>query len=158
MAQHDLTPETYVPALLAWINGGLTAEGSQAYRRLFKIGIAEWHVLAYLAHVGVGTGLSISRSLYVDKAAVSRSIASLKQKKLVRTTVHSRRNIEVFPTEQGLVKYRNVLRLALQREKLLLKDFSPQERNQLIDFLHRLLRRLPALQELSNNYIVDDKK
>ncbi|HWL03968.1 MAG TPA: MarR family winged helix-turn-helix transcriptional regulator [Xanthobacteraceae bacterium] len=154
MAQRDLVPESYVPALLAWINGGLTAEGSQAYRRLFGIGIAEWHVLAYLGHIGVGTGLAISKSLYVDKAAVSRSIASLKRKKLVRTVVHSRRNIEVFPTEQGMDRYRKILRLALLREKQLLKDFSPEERAQLIEFLHRLLKRLPDIQNLSANYRV----
>ncbi len=98
---------------------GLRPKDRKHIVAFFGIGITEWHVLAYLAHVGVGTGLSISKSPYIDKAAVSRNIASLKRKKLVRTTVHSRRNIEVFPTEQGMIKYRQILRLALLREKLL---------------------------------------
>jgi DNA-binding MarR family transcriptional regulator len=142
--------DRYVPGLLRWVHGALANDSSIAYRKHFGVSTGEWMILAYLGYRGMGTGIKMSQHLYMDKAAVSKHLAQLKEKKQIRTIEHSRRNIDVFLTDAGLTTYKSVLKLALKREQLLLKGFSEQEQEQLINFLRRLVKNARAFQDIDS--------
>lgn len=142
--------DNYVPALLSWLNNKLSAGGSSLYRDRFGIGIADWRVLAYLGVKTSGTGAEISEFLGMDKAAVSRSIASLKQKGLATAKKPGRRSIELYLTAKGALLYNEILDVALMREKALLDGFTDAERLQAIGLLQRMLANLPKVQQSSD--------
>ncbi|MCB1474516.1 MAG: MarR family transcriptional regulator [Rhodobiaceae bacterium] len=139
--------DNYVPALLSWLNNKLSAGGSSLYRERFGIGIADWRVLAYLGVKTSGTGAEISEFLGMDKAAVSRSIASLKQKGLATAKKPGRRSIELLLTAKGALLYNEILDVALVRERALLDGFSDEERLQSITLLQRMLANLPKVHQ-----------
>lgn len=137
--------DNYVPALLSWLNNKLSAGGSSLYRERFGIGIADWRVLAYLGVKTSGTGAEISEFLGMDKAAVSRSIASLKAKGLATAKQPGRRSVDLLLTAKGTLLYNEILEVALVREKALLDGFTQADKAQAIALLQRMLANLPKV-------------
>ncbi len=128
--------ERYVPALLVFLANKLTSSASAIFRRRFGIGTTEWRVLAMVAV-----------EPDIDKAAVSRALAVLQKKALVQARSHATdgRSSAHALTTKGWQLHDRILEISLERERRLLGDLSPAERETLIGLLNRLHRRLPDL-------------
>ena len=140
----------YVPALLIHISNKMSNGANATYRRLFGVGVTDWRVLSQLA---IEPGASASRIAEVvgfDKAIISRVVASLREADLVRVDgdgADSRRH-SISLTAKGRRMHDRIIKVALERERLLLSGLSPRE----VDQLCNLLGRLHAKVQLANDY------
>jgi len=135
----------YVPGLLVWVSNKMSSGASRVYRQRFDLGVTDWRVLAYLGVEPTGTNAAICQLIGLDKAAVSRSVAILEKGGLVRSRPVAGRTVELSITAKGRRLYDRVLRLALAREEAMLTGFDVAERELLIQFLHRLLVNVTAM-------------
>lgn len=140
-----LTFGRYVPGLLLWITNKMTSGSSRLYRDQFDIGITDWRVLAFLAVQPNCTHGQICNVVGLDKAAVSRSVTQLESRGMLRTKQVTGRSVELNITASGRRLYERILVPAVLREEALLHGFSAAERELLIQFLHRLLDNIPAM-------------
>jgi DNA-binding MarR family transcriptional regulator len=147
----------YVPALLVWVSNKLSSSASQLYRQKFVLGVTDWRVLAYIELYPWSTGSEVCQLIGLDKAAVSRSLTYLESMGLVKSRPSGLRKIQYATTEAGHRMYLTVLDTALAREEALLTDFSAEERELLIRFLHRLLNNLPAVENAGKSQSEEDR-
>lgn len=136
--------DRYVPGLLTWITNKITSSANQMYHDRFDIGVTDWRVLSYFEIFPWSTAAQACQLMGIDKAAVSRSVNVLFERKLIKSRPNGLRKIEHATTALGKALHANVYRVAMARQEALLTDFSEDERELLIKFLHRLLGNLGA--------------
>jgi DNA-binding MarR family transcriptional regulator len=111
----------------------------------------EWKVMAMLAIEPGISGSRVAQVIGLDKAAVSRALKALEKRGLAASSVsgdHSGHRRLVL-TSAGLALHSEAVSLAAERERVLLRGFSDDEKQLLISFLNRMLSRVPSLQELA---------
>ena len=144
--------ERYVPALINFLGNRLAAGASSVYRREFGIGVTEWRILSLLAVEGTCSAPHICQFFDLDKALVSRTTRSLVKNGVVTVTAQEGKNKRaIVLTRVGRSLHDRVIKLALQREKVLLAGFTKEETDVLIDMLRRLLERVPAVNSVQAN-------
>ncbi|WP_109514540.1 MarR family winged helix-turn-helix transcriptional regulator [Pseudomonas ovata] len=141
-AQLDLA--RYVPGLLTFLTNKLGTGASQCYRKHFGIGVVEWRMLSMLAVESDITANRICQVVGLDKSAASRSLQTLEAAGHIRSQVDPRdaRRYTISLTDSGQALHDRVIKVALERERRLLGDLSPQEVDTLIDLLGRLQRQV----------------
>lgn len=154
--ERELILDQHLPALLTWINNKYSADASRLFRKKFGIGIADWRVIAFLGVHGVGTSAEMSEFLGMDKAAVSRCAAFLQESGLIRMHEKNGRSVSLRLSDAGSALYRRVLKIAFQREALLMTGLDTDERAQLLHLLNRVHRNLPRVYAYSNALIDED--
>ena len=142
--------EAYVPALVTWLYHKTAANASRLYRKRFGVGLAEWRIIAYLGIHRKGTNAEICDYIGLDKAAVSRSISSLKSRGYIATKPRNGRDIEVRLTPQGLRLGNDILAAALDIEQTLMHGIGATDRRALIKTMTAMLRNLPRVQRFAN--------
>jgi len=154
MVRTVLDLDRYVPALLVFISNKLARGGSATYRRLFGIGVTEWRVLAMLAVEPNIPATRICQVIGFDKALVSRVVQGLAAQGLVTIAPNAEdsRRHTIALTQKGEWLHDQVIQVALERERLLLEDLTPDE----VETLIRLLRRLHAKVDAVNAYDPSD--
>ena len=126
----------------------LSKGASRRLKKVLGIGLMEWRVVCNL---GVEPGRSAARIAEVsgvDKSVVSRAVAELERQGLITAEAGPQGRqtaLSLTPAGQALHD-RGVLR-ADERELRLLTGFSPEEREQLADFLKRLTANLERLED-----------
>ncbi|MBD8574001.1 winged helix-turn-helix transcriptional regulator [Pseudomonas syringae] len=141
-AQLDLA--RYVPGLLTFLTNKLGTGASQCYRKHFGIGVVEWRMLSMLAVESDITANRICQVVGLDKSAASRSLQTLEAAGHIRSQVDPRdaRRYTISLTDSGQALHDRVIKVALERERRLLSDLSPQEVDTLIELLGRLQRQV----------------
>jgi DNA-binding MarR family transcriptional regulator len=139
--------DQYVPYLLGRISKGMASAASVLYRQRLGVGINDARILVVLARRPRITGKELAEDTSLNKSVVSRSLRVLRAKGLVRIAP-TRGRLEVELTAAGREMHDRVSWVALDRETLMLKGFSAEEKRILIDYLHRMLRNVP----LANAY------
>jgi DNA-binding MarR family transcriptional regulator len=139
--------DQYVPYLLGRISKGIASAASVLYRQRLGLGINDARIVVVLARRPKITGKELAEDTSLNKSVVSRSLRVLRRKGLVRINPNDGR-LEVELTAAGREMHDRVSQVALDREALLLKGFSGEEKRTLIVFLHRLLKNVP----LANAY------
>jgi DNA-binding MarR family transcriptional regulator len=128
--------------LLGAISNLVATGASRLFRRAFGIGLAEARLMYVLGYESVLTAQQAARIVGLDKAAISRTLATLERRGLVKTSVDSndaRRRVIQF-TASGKELHRRLLAVIREREERLVSIFSAEE----IRTLSRLLKRLHA--------------
>lgn len=150
-SRKTLDLQRYVPALVTIVSNRLTNSASMIYRRRLGVGATEMRVIVILAAERNISGHRIVTITGLDKAAVSRALRSLEAMKLISIGVdpsHGRRQ-SIALTRAGERLHAQGFAISLEREDLLLKGFSRQERELAISVLNRMLTNLPLLEALS---------
>jgi DNA-binding MarR family transcriptional regulator len=128
--------------LIGAIANILAIGGSRLYRRTYNIGLAEWRLMWVLAIAPRITAQRASQIMGLDKAAVSRALAALERRGLVRVTPdpadNRQRIIEL--SETGTELHGRLIIVAKERERRLLAPFTKDE----VRVLAGLLRRMHA--------------
>jgi DNA-binding MarR family transcriptional regulator len=126
--------------LIGAISNILSIGGSRLYRRAFNIGLTEWRLMWVLAIAPGITAQRASQIMGLDKAAVSRAVAALEQRGLVRVVPDPsdsrQRTIEL--SETGTELHGRIMIIAKERERRLLAPFTKDE----VRVLTGLLRRM----------------
>ena len=132
--------DAFVPAALTNLAQKIAAAASATYRPRFGVGITDWRILALLAGEPWIAPVRICEATGLDKAAVSRSLRDLVNAGLieVQKSPPNRRRLPVALTAKGLAVHDRIVSVALLRQEQLLRGFSPEEREQLRDFIRRM--------------------
>jgi DNA-binding MarR family transcriptional regulator len=138
---------SYVPAFLTFLANKLSSGASAVYRRRFGIGITDWRIMALLAVEPWIPAGRIGEVIGLDKAAISRSVRDMAALGLVETQVQEgdQRRQFIALTPDGIAMHDAIVDIALERERLLLSEFSTEERRLLISLLARMHARLPIV-------------
>ena len=145
-------PEEHIPALVTLLNGMLLWGGSRIYRNRFGIGVNEWRILGELSNVPGATAARAVRDLGVNKAIVSRSVATLLEKGLIVQEAAGRAQ-RLYLTAAGAAMFDAVKPIAGRREDLLLEGFSPDEVARLRAALVRMVGNGPRLRAFDDTMI-----
>lgn len=147
--------KSYAPAYLTWIANKLSGGASSAYLRAFGVGIETWRLLVLLAIEDQLTAQSISRTIGMDKASVSRVFKSMQAEGLIRFDLDEndgRLRLATI-TEKGRALHDRILELAQERERVLLSVLSEDERLVLLDLLRRLHDNLPKVEQATSEFL-----
>ncbi|MDA7965921.1 MarR family winged helix-turn-helix transcriptional regulator [Ruegeria sp.] len=135
--------------LLTFAANRFTRNAAKYYQDRFGIGAMDWRMLVMLTRSpGCSVALA-SKTIGIDKAAVSRSLARLEASGLAEASCASsdERRKSWRLTENGRVLHDRILGVALARQKKLLNGFSPQDVEQFTAMLGAFLNNLETLRE-----------
>jgi DNA-binding MarR family transcriptional regulator len=147
--------ERYVPAYLTWIANKLSGGASNAYLRTFNVGIETWRVLVLLAIEPSLTAQSVSRTMGMDKASISRVFKTMQASDLISINLDKddgRLRLATI-TAKGRSLHNQILELAQERERALLTVLNNAERDTLLDLLRRLHENLPAVENATAEFL-----
>lgn len=139
--------DRYVPALITFIGNKLSRSATALYQQSFGINVTEWRILSLLA---IEPGIPAARICQVigfDKGPVSRTLALMQKRGLVTiaTDPDDGRSHSISLTPRGRTTHDQVIAVALDRERRLLKCLRDDEREQLIRLLLRVHGNLGAV-------------
>ena len=137
ISAHALDLDHYVPAYLTFLAGKISNSASATYRPEFGVGITDWRIMALLATEPWISAGRVCDVIGLDKAAVSRSVREMKKLGIVEADEDQYRQL-IALTRKGLGLHDRIVKLSLEREQQLLKNFSAAERKLLINFLSRM--------------------
>ncbi|MBV7397178.1 MarR family winged helix-turn-helix transcriptional regulator [Mameliella sediminis] len=133
--------------LLTFAANRFTRNASRYYQDHFGIGAMDWRMLVMLTRAPGCSAAQASRTIGIDKAAVSRSLARLEDSGLAfaESEGNDERRKNWTLTPKGRDLHDRILKTALERQKELLSGFSPQEVTEFTGHLRRLLENLDRL-------------
>lgn len=142
--------DRHVPYFFTNISNRLSYGASKTYTKYFGIGITEWRVMAVLAGQPNISANQICAAVGMDKAAVSRSLRSLDRDALVTiiTAPTDSRSNSIALSDAGRALHDRLIKVALERERLLLSCLSPIE----VEGLISALRKIRAQVRVVNAY------
>lgn len=139
--------QEFLPYSITVLAGQMSEQFAAQYQPRFNISVAEWRVLAHVAHDDQLSVREISTAVVLDKAKTSRAIARLEAAGHVRKRAGKTdgRLIRVSLTPKGRRLYDQIVPLANAFQASLLDGFDPAGRRELADALARLHARLDRL-------------
>ncbi|MCA1298693.1 MarR family winged helix-turn-helix transcriptional regulator [Stappia indica] len=141
--------EAFLPYRLSILAEAVSQSLAGVYRRRYGIAIPEWRVLATLGQFDSMTAKEIGLHSRMHKTKVSRAVATLEERRLVRRHTNSRDMRESFLelTSAGRRIYDELVPEALGFVDRLLAPLSEEERTTLEPLLQRLTERAFELND-----------
>jgi DNA-binding MarR family transcriptional regulator len=135
-----LLAQQHITVLLVGIGLRLNRGASAYYRAAYDLGMAEWRLLLVLSSTEALNVGELSEAADLDKAAVSRSLVLLEERKLVsvaQTRTRGRAAIAKL-TPEGKKLSARLMQVSLERQARLFKNFSKADKERLNALLARL--------------------
>jgi DNA-binding MarR family transcriptional regulator len=132
--------QEHIGVLLSSVGTRLNRGASAYYRAAWNLSMVEWRLLIVLKTTEFLNVGELSEAADLDKAAVSRSLALLQERKLIsveQTRTRGRAAIAKL-TAEGRKLSEKLLRVSREREALLFKYVSPADKKHLNALLHQL--------------------
>jgi DNA-binding MarR family transcriptional regulator len=128
-ARISLRLSGFVPFRLNRLAAEVSQHLSTVYRARFALEVPEWRVLATVGEQHGCTAQYVAASTRMHKTRVSRAIASLRRRRLIERapSAHDRRELHLRLTRSGRRLYRELVPLALARERSLLRSMTAAE-------------------------------
>jgi DNA-binding MarR family transcriptional regulator len=139
-----LLAQEHITVLLVGIGLRLNRGATAYYRTTFDLGMAEWRLLLVLNNTKSLNVGELSEVADLDKAAVSRSLTVLEQRKLVtveQTRTRGRAAIAKL-TADGRKLSTQLMQVSLARQARLFKNFAKADKERLNALLHQLSQAL----------------
>lgn len=139
--------EAFTPYRLAVLARDVSRSLATVYSERFGLRIAEWRILAALAHFGpMPAGLVAERSS-LDKPNVTRAVQQLVTRKLAtrRTTAEDRRAVEIALTSKGRETFKAAAALAIEWESQMLGALDAERQREFHRMLDVLSTRVKSL-------------
>jgi DNA-binding MarR family transcriptional regulator len=136
--------EEHIGVLLSSVGTRLNRGATAYYRRAWNLSMVEWRLLIVLKDTEFLNVGELSEAADLDKAAVSRSLALLEERKLVsveQTRTRGRAAIASL-TVEGRKLSEKLLQVSLEREALLFKYFTAADKKHLNVLLRQLTQAL----------------
>jgi DNA-binding MarR family transcriptional regulator len=136
--------QEHITVLLVSIGMRLNRGATAYYRAAFDLGMAEWRLLLVLNSTQSLNVGELSEVADLDKAAVSRSLAVLEERKLVaveQTRTRGRAAIAKL-TAEGRKLSAKIMQVSLERQARLFKSFARADKERLNALLHQLSQAL----------------
>jgi DNA-binding MarR family transcriptional regulator len=136
--------QEHITVLLVSIGTRLNRGASAYYRAAFDLGMAEWRLLLVLNSTKSLNVGELSEVADLDKAAVSRSLVLLGERKLVsveQTRTRGRAAIATL-TAEGRKLSAKLMQVSLERQARLFRNFAKADKERLNALLHQLSQAL----------------
>lgn len=132
--------ERFLPYRLSVLSNRVSTAISSEYRRRFGLAITEWRVMAVLGRYPGLSAREVTERTAMDKVAVSRAVARLLERELIRRDIHGddRRRSVLTLSEAGYSVYDEVAPMTLACERALLSPLSEEERATLWKLIDKL--------------------
>ncbi len=145
----DFALETFLPYRLSLLSNTISEGIATAYRDVHGLSLTEWRVVAILGRFPDLTATNIMARGAMDKVPVSRAVARLEERGLVRRKADNedRRRLTLRLTAGGVKLFNAVVPEALAYERQLLSTLDPEEAAQLETLLDKLLVSARSLNE-----------
>ncbi|MCJ8161262.1 MarR family winged helix-turn-helix transcriptional regulator [Acinetobacter zhairhuonensis] len=139
--------DRHATAQINMLANKLMLKSSTAYTQNFGIGMMEWRVIAVLSGNPNSSLQIVSDLLGLDKAAVSRTVKKLEEKKYISVDGDNtdKRAYVLNLTESGKQLYEVAADFAIAREQLLLEELDEAEKNQLFHLLKKLRNKVDQM-------------
>lgn len=110
----------------------------------FDISPEQWSLVFRTVESKGLTQKALSDSTYKDQANITRSIDRLEKKSLLKRVPNhnDRRIINIFPTEDAINLVDTIIPISSEFNSFLTKDFSEEEKQQLIKLLNKVYENL----------------
>ena len=110
----------------------------------FDISPEQWSLVFRTVESKGLTQKELSDSTYKDQANITRSIDRLEKKSLLKRVPNhnDRRIINIFPTEDAINLVDTIIPISSEFNSILTKDFSEEEKQQLIKLLNKVYENL----------------
>jgi DNA-binding MarR family transcriptional regulator len=134
----------HIGVLLSNIGGRLHRGATAYYRAAWDLSMADWRLLVVLNSTEALNVGELSEAADLDKAAVSRSLVLLQERKLIsveQTRTRGRAAIAKL-TAEGRKLSEKLLQVSREREARLLKNFTRADKERLNVLLHQLTQVL----------------
>jgi len=140
----------FLPYRLSLLSNRISNDLARLYSDRHQLAVSEWRVVAILARHPKISARTICQYSAIDKVAVSRAVARLIGRCLVRKRPdpEDRRSTILSLSEAGKVLYRDIAPRVLALEKTLLGCFSVAEKRQFSQLLDKLAAREEALPRI----------
>lgn len=115
-------------------------ETGNSLQKEFSLSLPEWRVLAFICGLGAASASEIGHAAEIDRAEISRAVAKLEGKELVRRNgdKNNRKRLIIAPTEAGLELFASVRARRREYSRDVLEGLSEQE----CDMLSRALENI----------------
>lgn len=142
-----LTLEEFLPYRLTVLAETVSHSLARYYSHRYGIGIPEWRVLATLGQFGSMTAKAVGEHSHMHKTKVSRAVAALEAKHMVRRHANPSDKREAFLrlTGDGHAIYNALVPSALDFSEALQSVLSEEERKAFDAALNRLIARAETL-------------
>lgn len=132
--------EEHIGVLLSSVGTRLNRGATAYYRSAWNLSMVEWRLMMVLKDTEALNVGELSEAADLDKAAVSRSLALLEERKLIsveQTRTRGRAAIARL-TAEGRKLSEKLLRISREREAALFKYVTPADKENLKALLHQL--------------------
>jgi DNA-binding MarR family transcriptional regulator len=145
----DFVLEAFLPYRLSLLSNTISEGIAAAYRDVHGLSLTEWRVVAILGRFPDLAATDIMARGAMDKVPVSRAVARLEERGLVRRKADNedRRRLTLRLTPKGVNLFNAVVPEALAYENRLLSALDPEESAQLDALLEKLLHSARGLNE-----------
>ncbi len=138
----------FLPYRLSVTTNRVSRAFAARYSREFGISIPEWRVMAVLGEMAPISSNDVCEATAMDKAKVSRALAALLHRGLVKKAPHpdDQRLLRLSLTAKGRRVYAAIVPRARQLEADLMAGLTDPERRQLDRLLDKLQARVVDLE------------
>src|SRR5471032_1963144 len=128
MPQNSLTLDEFFPYRLAVASSAVSTLISTAYGSLYGLKIPEWRLIVVLREDGPSTQQALVKRAGMDKVTISRAAQALAKRRLITRAPHEHdgRSHHLILTAEGERLFADVAPSALDYEKVVLADFTPE--------------------------------
>jgi DNA-binding MarR family transcriptional regulator len=146
-AEQRLRLEAFLPYRLNLLAAETSQGLARLYSRRFGLSIPEWRVIATLGEFTTATAKAIGLHSHMHKTKVSRAVADLLRRGLLRRQVNKAdlREAKLTLTGEGRRVYEEIVPLALTYQARLVADMSELERHAIDKAIHVLTLRSKKL-------------
>src|SRR5690606_7596130 len=130
----------FVPYQLSITSNAVSGRIALEYRQRFGLSVPEWRVMAVLGDSGPLTQRELTLLTLMDKVAVNRACRVLEERGLAyrRPNAQDGRSHHLDLTESGTRMRDEIMPLALEMERRLFSNFTPDEVEQFRSLLERI--------------------
>lgn len=130
----------FLPYQLSITSNAVSGRIALEYRQRFGLSVPEWRVMAVLGDAGPLTQRDLTRLTLMDKVAVNRACRVLEERGLAyrRPNELDGRSHHLDLTESGTRMRDEIMPLALEMERRLFSNFTPEEVAQFRHLLDRV--------------------
>jgi len=139
----ELLLENFLPYRLAITSNTISTTLARAYDKRFNVSIPEWRVIAVLGRFPGLSAVEVAERTLMDKVAVSRAVTKLiKNGRIVREFADTDKRRSILNLSIiGKELHDKIAILALEFERELKQEFSPEEMENLNRAMEKLLVR-----------------
>ncbi|MDN3652960.1 MarR family winged helix-turn-helix transcriptional regulator [Thalassotalea ponticola] len=132
--------QQFLPYRLTTLANRISQSLAKKYQTQFGISVSEWRIIAVLGEKRKASAVEITQTIAMDKVSVSRAVKKLLTKHIVDKVVSKTdsRSYDLQLTEQGQDLYQQLVPIAIEHQRLALREFSADEQRLLANLLTKL--------------------